>query len=104
VVASVFDLVPKPVTVESLQDAITRATDGAEFTDAELERAFRKLTESERKITALVVDGKASCEIRAALGVSRKTVEAHRARIMDKTRAEDVGHLARLWRAWKQYG
>jgi FixJ family two-component response regulator len=29
-------------------------------------------------------------------------VEAHRSRLMDKTRAEDVGHLVRLWRAWKR--
>ena len=99
VAAGVFDFIPKPVTVESLQDAITRATDGEEFTDAELERAFRKMTGREREIVALIVDGNSSREIGAALGISTKTVEAHRARIMDKTRADDVGHLVRLWLA-----
>ena len=100
--ARVYDLVMKPVVVESLRDAITRATDGEEFADEELERAFRKLTPRELEITALVVEGKSSGQIGAALAVSRMTVETHRTRIMYKTRADDVGHLARLWRAWNQ--
>lgn len=94
------DILVKPVAIESLNAAITRATDGEVFTDAELERAFQKLTGREREIAALVVEGKSSREIAAALGISTKTVEAHRARIMDKARADDVGHLVRLWRAW----
>ena len=92
------DILVKPMAIESLQAAITRATDGEVFTVAELELAFRKLTEREREIAGLVVDGKSSREISASLGISTKTIEAHRARIMDKTRADDVGHLVRLWR------
>jgi two-component system response regulator FixJ len=96
------DILVKPVSVESLQAAIKRATDGEVVTDAELERTFKKLTGREREIAALVVAGKSSREIAAALDVSTKTVEAHRSRILAKTRADDVGHLVRLWRAWKR--
>ena len=85
-----------------IETAIKRATEGEVFTDAELELAFKKLTEREREVAALVVDGKSSREIGAELGVSVKTVESHRMRVMDKTRADDVGHLVRLWRAWNQ--
>ena len=62
---------------------------------------FPELTAREREICELVVGGKPSREIASLLELSIKTVEAHRGRIMDKTRADDVGHLARLWRAWK---
>ena len=95
------DILVKPVVIKSVHNAIRRAIDGEVFTDAELDLAFRKLTERECEIAGLVVDGKSSREISASLGISTKTVEAHRARIMDKTRADDVGHLARLWRAWQ---
>lgn len=95
----VSDLVVIPVTIKSLQEAITRATEGDDFSAEELELAFRKVTEREREICELIVDGKASREIAAALEVSTKHVETHRVKIMDKTRADDVGHLARMWRA-----
>lgn len=91
--AGMPELVVRPVAIKSLKAAITRATEGEVITDAELERAFRKLTGREGEIAALVVAGKSSREIGAALRISTKTVEAHRARIMDKTRADDVGHL-----------
>ena len=99
----VADVVLKPVAIESVTSAIVRATEGEVITDEELELAFRKLTARELEVTGLVVDGKSSREIGASLGISTKTVEAHRSNILDKTRADDVGHLVRLWRAWKRY-
>jgi len=96
------DILVKPVAMDFLEEAIKRATDGELFTDAELERAFRKVTKREREVVALVVAGKSSMEIGEALDVATKTVEAHRLKIMDKTRADDVGHLVRMWRAWNQ--
>ena len=96
------DVVVKPTTVKALQEAIVRATDGEAFTDAELQATFRKLTERELKIAELVIAGKSSLGIAEKLGIAKNTVETHRANLMGKTRAEDLGHLARLWRAWKQ--
>jgi FixJ family two-component response regulator len=45
---------------------------------------------------AMVTDGKSNKEIAAALGVSAKTVEVHRARVMDKMRADSLAELVRL--------
>ena len=87
------DVVVKPTTLKTLQEAIVRATDG---------EVFRKLTKRELKIAELVIAGKSSLGIAEKLGIAKNTVETHRANLMGKTRAEDLGHLARLWRAWKQ--
>lgn len=95
------DVVVKPTTVKALQEAIVRAKDGEAFTDAELQATFRKLTERELKIAELVIAGKSSRGIAKKLDIAKNTVETHRANIMGKTRADDLGHLARLWRAWK---
>lgn len=100
--AKVVEIIVIPFTLKSLQEAITRATEGDDVTDEELERASRKVTGREREICELVVDGKSSREIAAALELSTKAVETHRTKIMDKTRADDVGHLARMWRGWKE--
>jgi hypothetical protein len=44
----------------------------------------------------MVTEGKSNKEIAAALGVTAKTVEAHRARVMDKMRAESLAELVRM--------
>lgn len=96
------DVVVKPTTVKALQEAVVRATDGDVFTETELQATFRKLTKRELKIAELVIAGKSSQGIAEKLSIAKNTVETHRANLMGKTRAEDLGHLARLWRAWKQ--
>ena len=45
---------------------------------------------------ALVVTGQLNKQIAAALGISEKTVKAHRARVMEKMRAGSVAELVRL--------
>ena len=92
------ELVVRPIKMKTLIAAITHAQEGVELNDAELVRAFRKLTEREREVIDLVVDGQTSREIAAQLDVSIKTVESHRSRIMAKTRASDVWDLAVMWR------
>ena len=44
----------------------------------------------------MVTEGKSNREIAAALGVTAKTVEAHRARVMEKMRAESLAELVRM--------
>jgi PAS domain S-box-containing protein len=57
------------------------------------------LTEREREIVQFLVDGKTSKEIAGELGISHRTIEAHRTRLMRKlkvkTPAEMVSRLAR---------
>jgi two-component system, LuxR family, response regulator FixJ len=58
---------------------------------------YARLTAREAEVLELVVAGLSSREIGVQLGVSFKTVEAHRAKIMRKMDAESVPHLIRLY-------
>ena len=52
-----------------------------------------QLTQREREVLDLVVAGKTNRDIAEALDISVKTVEAHRARLMEKVEAESVAEL-----------
>ena len=57
---------------------------------------FEKLTKREREVLALICAGKPSKEIAAQLGVSLKTIEYHRANLLQKTKAGSSAHLVQL--------
>jgi len=52
-----------------------------------------QLTQREREVLELVVKGKLNREIAEALDISVKTVEAHRARLMEKVGCDSVAEL-----------
>jgi RNA polymerase sigma factor (sigma-70 family) len=54
------------------------------------------LTERERQVMALAVEGMHNKEIAHHLGISHRTVEIHKARIMHKTGANTLLDLARI--------
>jgi FixJ family two-component response regulator len=54
------------------------------------------LTPREHEVMEMVADGRSNKEIANALGVSAKTVEAHRARVMEKTEARSLAELVRM--------
>ena len=54
------------------------------------------LTPRQREILQLIAEGKANKVIAADLGLSVKTVEAHRAQLMDRLDIHDVAGLVRL--------
>lgn len=97
----VADFLVHPHELELLLDAIDRALNGYEYDEDELQETFKRLTARELEILDAICAGSSSRDLGAALGISTKTVEAHRARITAKTRANDVGELIRLYRAWK---
>lgn len=105
-----FDFIGKPVRAEELIQAVSRAYAhyydvDHEVLEAELEEtdeSISRLTGRERQVLDLVVEGLSSREISAELDVSTKTVEAHRARINDKMRADSVAHLIRMCFAWNK--
>jgi FixJ family two-component response regulator len=101
-VKSGADFVCGPPTVEALTDAIQRTLSPEHPDERDLQKSFQRLTLRELEVLESVVEGKASRDIATNLGVSTKTVEAHRARINAKTRAADVGELIRLWKAWQE--
>jgi two-component system, NarL family, response regulator NreC len=59
------------------------------------DRGSTELTPRERQVLKLVAEGQSSPEIAKTLGVSVKTVEGHRGRIMSKLDAKNVAGLVR---------
>ena len=57
---------------------------------------LKTLTEREKQILFRVVDGKSNKVIAADLCLSQRTIEVHRAHVMEKMQADSVAHLVRM--------
>lgn len=99
-----FDFVEKPFADNALVDRIeqalaaSRAALEAQRASQGVARAVAELTEREREVMRLVVDGQSNKRIAEALGISVRTVEVHRARVFDKMAAKSAVELANLLR------
>jgi FixJ family two-component response regulator len=96
--AGIHDFLTKPVDGEVLMEALQQAFARL---DALLERRearsqLARLTERERQVLDMVAGGWASKEIAAALGVSARTIDAHRAKIAEKLNTSSVAEFVRL--------
>ena len=97
-----IDFIEKPFNDEVLLDAIRRAVNSAEQQRsskalvADLAARFANLTPREHEVMDMVTAGQSNKEIANALGVSAKTVEAHRARVMEKMQASSLAELVRM--------
>ena len=108
--AGAVDFLLKPVTEDRLLALVARAYAMHYDTDwdfvcedlDDIEKSLSRVSEREREVLDLVVDGCSSREIADQLGVSAKTIEAHRARINDKLRADDLPHLVRMMMAYRE--
>jgi DNA-binding NarL/FixJ family response regulator len=76
------------ITRELLQDY---SRDGANHRNGE-----NHLTERERQVLQLIVDGKSNKEIAAILGISSKTVSVHRTNVMTKFDVQTTVELIRF--------
>ena len=100
--AGAFDFIAKPVTASELIASVRAALDESERLNRRIDRLHNasaqlgSLTERERDVLRLAVQGLANKMIARKLGISHRTVEIHRARIMHKTGAETLLDLARL--------
>ena len=74
------------------KDARTRE---AKEQAAEVETRLSQLTPRERQVMSLVIEGKANKVIAVDLGISERTVELHRGRVMQKLGARSVPDLIR---------
>lgn len=72
----------------------------ASMQDRERQEKFQQLlaqlTPREREVMELVVAGRHNREIAAALGISARTVEVHKARMMAKLDVDSLATLVRL--------
>jgi len=96
------DFIQKPFRDQELLDRIREAlaTDEerreAQQHHAEVAARLDRLTNREREVFDLVVTGKPNKVIAYELGVSQRTVEIHRARVMEKMQARSLADLVRM--------
>lgn len=100
--AGAVDFLTKPVTgtalLESVRAALAESAKLSSQVEATLSAATRlaSLTERERDVMVLAIQGLPNKEIARRLDISHRTVEVHKARIMQKTGAETLVDLAKL--------
>lgn len=100
--AGAVDFIEKPFSDQTLLDCIHRALQKGskigeqDSRNREIARLIARLTPREREVMEKVVAGNSNKMIAAQLSVSQKTVEAHRANVMKKMRAQSVADLVRV--------
>jgi RNA polymerase sigma factor (sigma-70 family) len=100
--AQAVDFIEKPFDEAQLRAAIDtafalerRRIDAAELRRADVEKLSR-LTAREREVLEHAVKGLHAKEIAALLGISPRTVEVHRTRIMEKLEVRNIAELVRF--------
>ena len=97
-----FDFLQKPFRDQDLIDRVQRALerDGSTRTQLKATDKIREhletLTPREREVLDLVTAGKPNKVMAADLGVSQRTIEIHRARVMEKMQARSLAQLVRM--------
>ena len=100
--AGAVDFIEKPFNDQALLDSVHRALDldarkrGRASRLAEIRARLQTLTPREQEVMKMVVAGKRNKVIALELSVSQSTVEAHRARVMEKMEARSLSDLMRM--------
>jgi two-component system response regulator FixJ len=96
------DFLEKPIDDQALLNSVARGSDLSRQRRAErlqfikVEELQRSLTSREREVFALITSGLLNKQIAAELGTTERTVKAHRARVMNKMRADSLADLVRM--------
>ena len=95
------DFIEKPFHHDQLLEAIERAMGGLPQEPSTLgsRPVAQALSAREREVLALVVDGVDNRSIGERLGISPRTVEVHKARVMSKLGARNLAELIRITNA-----
>ena len=97
-----FDFLEKPVDDTMLLDVLRNALRAdrerrlAATTRSATDQRLERLTEREREILALIAAGHQNRDIAVQLGISPRTVEVHKARIMEKLECRSLADLIRM--------
>lgn len=108
--AGAFDFIEKPFDDGRLLDGISDAMAGATRRKATTETVsttaanYAELSERQRQVMDLVAEGMANKEIAARLGISPRTVEIYRAKVMEKMGARNLAELVRMALALEKNG
>jgi FixJ family two-component response regulator len=101
--AGAFDYIEKPFSHQAFLDKVQRALAESELLYVRdmqrrtTEARLALLTPTEIKILKLVAQGKSSREIGEALGISPRTVDNHRGRMMEKLHVNSVVELVLIY-------
>jgi DNA-binding NarL/FixJ family response regulator len=103
--AGITGYVLKTQAATDLIDAMTRVASGSVYVspgvsreaveDAAREEGCGPLTPRERQVLQLVAEGRTTKEVASTLGISVKTADTHRTRIMEKLDIHEVAGLVR---------
>jgi FixJ family two-component response regulator len=97
-----FDFLQKPFRDQDLIDRVQRALERDSAIRTELKGTdqirehLASLTPRERQVLDLVAAGKQNKVMAGDLGVSQRTIEIHRARVMEKMHARSLAQLVRM--------
>ena len=97
-----FDFLEKPIDDAMLLDVlhnalrVDRERRAAATARSSSDRRMERLTERERQILSLLAAGHQNREIATQLGISPRTVEVHKARIMEKLACRSLADLIRM--------
>ncbi|MDI1307991.1 MAG: response regulator [Methylotenera sp.] len=100
--AGAVDFLTKPVTREKLMTCVRFALLECEkmlnirANNESVQSHLAELTERERDVMALAVQGHSNKEIARQLGISHRTVEIHKSKVMHKTGATNLLDLVRI--------
>jgi len=100
--AGAADFIEKPIDDELLLAAVRQALDhdaadrAQRSNAASIAQRFERLTGRERQVLAMVTEGKHNREIAGALGISPRTVEVYKSRMMEKLQVRRLPDLLKL--------
>ncbi|MCG8426756.1 MAG: response regulator transcription factor [Chromatiales bacterium] len=100
--AGAIDFIQKPFNDQALLDSVHRALSHDAHQRGEASRLqdiqdrYDRLTPREQEVLHLVIGGMRNKMIAADLGISQSTVEAHRAKVMEKMEARTLSDLMRM--------
>jgi FixJ family two-component response regulator len=95
------DFIEKPFSSEEMlkivNHCLTRESEEREHRHAQADTAQRlaQLTKREHEVLDLIIEGKLNKQIADVLDISIKTVEVHRARVMEKMKVSTLASLIR---------
>lgn len=100
--AGAVDFLEKPFNNEFLLHAIQKAvaeglrSGGTRVRRQEIMQRLETLTTRERQVLDMVVAGETNKGVARLLGISEKTVEIHRAKVMEKMHARSLAELVKM--------